>query len=237
MVNEILQHFEQQHGTQLKLAGHRMKDKHNLLLFVEDRESFACLFDEQKWPATCFVQAYHRKLPEPPSPAVLHRPTQRPVRSSNHRSSHQRTKGIPTSGQRPSHQQPEQTTYDLRPTGHKPYRSDRRTTQEETHLHRRNEDSYLAIPGACQGTRLLEMFQIGHFRSQCKNTYDYCKACGLAVTDLKEHANACNKKLCCVRCKGDHESNDGRCPEIKSYRAALTKSLLAKPHTAIAPLA
>ncbi|CAF4864778.1 unnamed protein product [Rotaria sp. Silwood1] len=33
------------------------------------------------------------------------------------------------------------------------------------------------------------------------------------------------------QCKGSHDSNDVRCPDVKTYRAVLTKSLLAKTST------
>ncbi|CAF4071947.1 unnamed protein product, partial [Rotaria sp. Silwood1] len=69
-------------------------------------------------------------------------------------------------------------------------------------------------------------FQIGHFRSTCKSVLEYCKICGKGVDDVKHHIDVCDSKRCCVRCSGDHDSNDHRCPDIKSYRAMLTKSLL-----------
>ncbi|CAF4349807.1 unnamed protein product [Didymodactylos carnosus] len=69
-------------------------------------------------------------------------------------------------------------------------------------------------------------FEIGHFRSSCTHQLDVCKTCGEEVTDIKQHLLQCNKRQNCVRCKDDHESNDIRCPLIKSYRSALTKSLL-----------
>lgn len=237
VVNEILQHFEQQHGTQLKLAGHRMKDKHNLLLFVEDRVSFACLFDEQKWPATLLSKAYHRKLPShlPPQFSIVLRNVPSDLPTIDLLTSVQKEFPQVVNAHRINSPNKLPTTF---------VRLDISRIEVIDELLKRKhiyiDGMRIATSQYLAPAKVLvcsKCFQIGHFRSQCKNTYDYCKACGLAVTDLKEHANACNKKLCCVRCKGDHESNDGRCPEIKSYRAALTKSLLAKPHTAIAPLA
>jgi hypothetical protein len=69
-------------------------------------------------------------------------------------------------------------------------------------------------------------FQIGHFRSTCSSGREHCTVCGVGVDDLIEHKKVCNNKVCCIRCKGSHESNDVRCPDIKSFRSILTKSLL-----------
>ncbi|CAF3692381.1 unnamed protein product [Rotaria sordida] len=57
-------------------------------------------------------------------------------------------------------------------------------------------------------------FQIGHFRSTCKSLLEYCKVCGIGTDDVKQHKDVCNSKRCCVRCSGDHNLNDYRCPDI-----------------------
>ena len=75
-------------------------------------------------------------------------------------------------------------------------------------------------------------FQIGHFRSTCSSEMEFCRTCGLVVTDIKQHKETCDNVRRCSRCKGSHEANDARCPEIKSYRAVLTKSLLTSTGTA-----
>ncbi len=74
-------------------------------------------------------------------------------------------------------------------------------------------------------------FKIGHFRSNCKSELEYCRICGVGVKDIKKHFETCDKKQCCIRCKDPHDSNDVRCPDIKSYRAMLTKSLLSTAGT------
>jgi len=68
--------------------------------------------------------------------------------------------------------------------------------------------------------------QIGPFRSTCKNITDLCKTCSVAVQNINEHKDVCAKTPCCVRCGGAHQSSDKRCPEVKSFRAALEKFLL-----------
>ncbi|CAF1316943.1 unnamed protein product [Rotaria sordida] len=62
--------------------------------------------------------------------------------------------------------------------------------------------------------------------SSCKNPLNFCKFCGAGVNDLNEHKLNCDKKLSCLRCKGEHDANDMRWPIIKTYRSALTKSIL-----------
>ncbi|CAF1539128.1 unnamed protein product [Rotaria sordida] len=74
-------------------------------------------------------------------------------------------------------------------------------------------------------------FKRGHFRSTCNSKLDTCRVCGKEVADINQHKLDCNNKRCCVRCSGDHKSNDNRCPEVKEYRALLTKALLTRSET------
>jgi hypothetical protein len=76
-------------------------------------------------------------------------------------------------------------------------------------------------------------FQIGHFRSSCKSELEFCRICGIGLKDIKQHKDTCNKQQCCIRCQGPHDSNDAKCPEIKSYRAILTKSILTSSNEPI----
>ncbi|CAF2075878.1 unnamed protein product [Rotaria magnacalcarata] len=69
-------------------------------------------------------------------------------------------------------------------------------------------------------------FEIGLFRSSCKRDLDYCRRCGMGVTDIKQHVQTCTNPVCCIRCQGLHDANDSRCPIIKSHRSTLTKSRL-----------
>ncbi|CAF3554621.1 unnamed protein product [Rotaria socialis] len=69
-------------------------------------------------------------------------------------------------------------------------------------------------------------FQIGHIRSTCRSSTEFCRICGTAINDLKEHKDKCNNKPKCIKCAGEHDSNDHRCPNIKTFRVILTKSLL-----------
>ena len=69
---------------------------------------------------------------------------------------------------------------------------------------------------------------IGHFRKNCpQQQMQTCNVCGDISTDIQLHKQNCTGISKCIHCGGDHRSNDTKCPRIKDYRAALTKSLLA----------
>ena len=65
---------------------------------------------------------------------------------------------------------------------------------------------------------------IGHFRRQCPEQNETCKSCGEVHKDLKVHQ--CSSILKCKHCHGDHLSNSMKCPVVKNFRDALTKSLM-----------
>ena len=65
---------------------------------------------------------------------------------------------------------------------------------------------------------------IGHFRRQCTEVDETCKSCGESCKELKNHN--CSSVINCKHCNGNHLSNSMKCPVVKSFRDALTKSLL-----------
>jgi hypothetical protein len=69
---------------------------------------------------------------------------------------------------------------------------------------------------------------IGHFRKNCPQKNEItCGTCGNKCADIKEHKIVCSGVVKCIHCGGAHKSNDTKCPIVKDYRAALTKSLLS----------
>lgn len=64
MVKHISDHFLMSHQCKAMFAGHRVKNKHELLLFVNDRESFLLLFDIHKWQATLHSLDYEKLFPK-----------------------------------------------------------------------------------------------------------------------------------------------------------------------------
>ncbi|CAF4618356.1 unnamed protein product, partial [Didymodactylos carnosus] len=68
--------------------------------------------------------------------------------------------------------------------------------------------------------------QIGHFQKNCPQKDDVtCEICGVKCADIKKHE--CQGVPKCIRCDGDHKSSDTKCPKVKDYLAALTRTLLA----------
>ena len=66
---------------------------------------------------------------------------------------------------------------------------------------------------------------IGHFRNKCPQSEEAtCKVCGDKCLDLKAHE--CSGIAKCIHCAGEHNSNDAKCSVVKDYRAALTRNLL-----------
>ncbi|CAF3401442.1 unnamed protein product [Rotaria socialis] len=72
-----------------------------------------------------------------------------------------------------------------------------------------------------------QCMNIGHFRKNCtqKDTQT-CTVCGEKTSDIRLHKANCSGIMKCIHCNGPHKSNDTKCPIIKEYRAALTRSLL-----------
>ncbi|CAF3624388.1 unnamed protein product [Rotaria sp. Silwood1] len=56
-------HYSYNYNSNLNFAGHRLKFKRDLLLFVNDRESFSMLYDASKWPSTIESLNFEKILP------------------------------------------------------------------------------------------------------------------------------------------------------------------------------
>ncbi|CAF4982926.1 unnamed protein product [Rotaria sp. Silwood1] len=61
-------HYSYNYNSDLNFAGHRLKLKRDLLLFVNDRESFSMLYDTSKWPSTIESLNFEKILPTHLSP-------------------------------------------------------------------------------------------------------------------------------------------------------------------------
>ncbi|CAF3358030.1 unnamed protein product [Rotaria sp. Silwood2] len=66
---------------------------------------------------------------------------------------------------------------------------------------------------------------LGHFRKQCPELTETCRTCSQTFQDLKDHHCVSDPK--CKHCNGDHTSNSMKCPVVKSFRAELTRKILA----------
>ncbi|CAF1327415.1 unnamed protein product [Didymodactylos carnosus] len=88
---------------------------------------------------------------------------------------------------------------------------------------------YLALARVLVCSRCMG---IGHFQKNCPQKDKVtCKVCGELCDDMNNHQ--CSGVVKCVHCQQDHRSNATKCPIIKDYRAALTKTLIAHQSSAV----
>ncbi|CAM4833870.1 unnamed protein product [Rotaria magnacalcarata] len=226
IINSVLKHFNDIYKANIILAGHRLKEKRELLLFVDNRESFVMFFDDDKWPNTLNSIDYVKTRPNhlPPQFSIILRnvPIDRDINLllEDIKIMYPEVVSIfrlSNKDKRPT------TIVRLDIIGIKVIED----LLSKKHIYINNIryplTEYLVPAKVLVCTKC---FQIGHFRSTCRSPMEFCRICGTAVDDLKEHKDKCNNKLKCIRCAGEHDSNDHRCPKIKNFRAILTKSLL-----------
>ncbi|CAF1365781.1 unnamed protein product [Rotaria sp. Silwood1] len=226
IIKFISSHYFANYDFNLKLAGHRLKGKRDLLLFPNDRDTFLILFNEHNWPSTIESLTYEKILPN-------HLPAQFSIL----------LRSVPTHLDVPALLASIQNDY---PDVINAFRISNKnklpTTLVRLDIKNINvindllnkkflyvDNIRFAITEYLAPAKVLicsKCFQVGHFRSSCKNPLDFCKFCGAGVDDLNQHKLNCDKKLNCLRCKGEHDANDMRCPIITTYRSALTKSFL-----------
>ncbi|CAF4601945.1 unnamed protein product [Rotaria sp. Silwood2] len=230
-IKYLSSHYYSNYDFHLNFAGHRLKQKRDLLLFVNDRESFSMLYDVVKWPASIETLNYEKILPNhlPPQFSLV-------------------LKNVPTDIKIDILCTDIKNIY---PDVMSAYRISNKNQQPTTLV--RIDINNVKVIEELLGKKFISInnlrfgvmeylapakvlicskcYQIGHFRSTCKSTVDYCRTCALSSNDISKHKENCDKKQCCIRCKGPHDSNDVRCPDVKTYRAVLTKSLLASSST------
>ncbi|CAF3047863.1 unnamed protein product [Rotaria sp. Silwood2] len=158
IIKYLVAYYSTNHDFQLNIAGHRLKQKRDLLIFVDDRESFTMLYDKQKWPATIESLDYDNKLPN-------HLPPQFSLILRN-------------------------------------------------------------VPMDIDISLLL---------NHLKSDYPDVMSAGRIINKNKQSTTLVRIDINNVKIidelRGPHDANDIRCPDIKSYRAVLTKSLLASAGT------
>jgi hypothetical protein len=227
IIGVLKDHYRSKFDADILFDGHRRKNKRNLLLFVQNRNSFLTMFDKDKWPERIESLEYEKTLPNhlPPQFSIVIKNVPVHIETNQLLLSIQGDYPDAINAFRISNKSRQPTTF---------VRLDIQNVKLIDDLLRRKyivvDKLRLALNEYLAPAKVLlcsRCFQIGHFRSNCKSALDFCKTCGTGVQDIKEHKKKCNDNRCCVRCRGPHESNDNRCPDIKSYRAALTKSLLS----------
>ena len=236
VVDELVTHASNAFNFELKIAGYRRARSENseyrMLLFVENSESFAFLYDKNHWPLTMIGHKYETKSPSiPPQlslvlPAVsLQTDWDELVKEVKEKYSEvvnvirfKNKAQVPVRAVKLEFSSPKA----------------RDTVFQDgavsvMHMKYKVVEYYalanVLICSNCHG--------IGHFRNNCPQSGEAtCKVCGDKCADLKSHS--CTGVPKCVHCAGEHNSNDAKCLVLKDYRAALTRNLLAN-NTARAP--
>ncbi|CAF3386449.1 unnamed protein product [Rotaria sp. Silwood2] len=233
-IKYIMNHYGSTYNVNLRLAGHRLKKKKELLIFVDDRDSFAVLYDDTKWPTTINSLVYDKIAPThlPPQFSILIRNV--PLEKNVNELIDDIKQDYPSvvNALRIFNRNKSPTTL---------VRLDIKCINTINELLIKKymyvNNVRLTVVEYLAPAKVLictKCFKLGHFRRTCNNKLDTCRVCGSEVADINQHKLECTTKRCCVRCSGDHESNDNRCPEVKSYRAILTKSLLTRPDPRLA---
>ncbi|CAF1153135.1 unnamed protein product [Adineta steineri] len=226
IIQHLMKHFTMNYNFDIALAGHRMKNKRELILFASNRESFAMLYDDQKWPNTIdslmFIKIKPSHLPPQFSLMLRNVPVDMEVNDLLLETKNDYPEII--SAHRITNKYNQPTTF-VRIDINKVEVIEELRSKKYIYVNyiRITVTEYLAPAKVLVCNKC---FRIGHFRSTCPSKIEYCRTCGEGVTNINEHKTTCNKIQCCIRCKGSHDSNDVRCPDIKIFRSALTKVLL-----------
>ncbi|CAF5163928.1 unnamed protein product [Rotaria magnacalcarata] len=222
---------EQCNNFDLRVLGYRRTqtnntvDEYDVLVFVENTQSFAFLREVGNWPAQLVGKEYSRKMPS--IPPQLSGVIQNVAFNVDWDEFVQDLKR-----QYPQIvnviQLKNRNLKDLKLVKVK-FNSD--TIRNEflegkyvyVHFMRYPVVEYMALAQVLICSRCMH---IGHFQKNCPQKDEVtCKICGAICTDLKKHE--CHGIAKCIRCGGDHKSSDTKCPKVKDYRAALTRTLLS----------
>lgn len=225
---DVVEYFKAEHDLKIDLAGHRLKNGSDLLIFAANRETFAALYDEEKWPVNLKTNGCQLIRPNhlPPQFSVIIRNV------ATSQDTHQLLLEI--QGEYPD----VVNAFRISNREKMPTSIVRLDIKEVKTLDVLLKTKFLYASGMrypvaefiAPAKVLLcsKCFAIGHFRSACPSLLEICRVCGVSTPNGADHSIECGKQPKCVRCQGSHEANDNRCPEIKSYRAALTRTLLAR---------
>jgi hypothetical protein len=229
VVDELVMHASKAYNFELKIVGYRRARSENtecrVLLFVENSESFAFLYDKSHWPPALIGHAYETRTPSIPPQLSLVLPSvslqidwEEFVEEMKEKYSEvvhvirfKNKAQIPVRAVKLEFSSPKA----------------RDTVFQEgavSVMHMKFKVvEYFALANVllCSNCHA-----IGHFRNNCPQKGEAtCKVCGDKCADLKAHN--CSGVSKCVHCAGQHNSNDTKCLVLKDYRAALTRNLLA----------
>lgn len=230
VINDLINHARNVLNFDLKIIAHRRghaeNNEHRLLIFVENTESFAFLYDQANWPMLLANVQFTIKSPSIPPQLALVLPyvsLQTDWEDFVDEIKNNYPKIISVIRLKNKAQQPVRAVkLELNSSA---ARTEILEKGELTVLHMKYKVvEYMAqlnvlICSNCQG--------IGHFRNSCpEKNQSTCKTCGDKYSDAKDHQ--CSGILKCKHCGGPHASNDTKCQIVKDYRAAITRNLMNK---------
>jgi hypothetical protein len=231
VAHDIRIQMKQQHQIDIEFVGCRRSKNNcndnevNVLLFVKDSFSFACLYNDANWPNLINGQTFSRpsKPSIPPQLSLL-------IKNVN-LNIHFAQFSIDLKSSYPD-------IINIIRMKNKKYEEIKLIKIEFNKPEQRNDILFkgkiligslsYVIKEYLAPARVLicsKCMAIGHFRKQCQQSNETCKTCGDSCPDLKQHS--CSNNLNCIHCKGHHQSNDMKCLIVKEFRANLTKRLLA----------
>ena len=233
MIEELTKHATSKFGFDLKIVAYRRGrsdgNEHRILIFVENSQSFAFLYEQTNWPPMLAENAYTMKSPSIPPQLALVLPYV----------------ALQTDWEEFVQELKENYTgvaevIRLKNKAQQPVRAVKlefRSADLREELLRKGEVSvihmkYKVVEYYAQANVLIcsNCYGIGHFRKNCPQREECtCRTCGEKCQNIKEHQ--CSGVPKCIHCGGPHISNDNSCKVVKDYRAALTRNLLAKENT------
>ena len=228
VIDDLTKHAREVFNFELKLAAYRRgrveNNEHRILIFVENSESFAFLYNQENWPKSLAGYQYTTKRPSIPPQLALVIPAVSLLVDWDDFTQELKNKYpdlVNVVRLKNQLQQPIRAVK-LEFMSVKA-RHDILEANEITALHLK----YKVVEFYAQANVLIcsNCYGIGHFRKSCPQKDEAtCKTCGERSTNLKDHN--CSGVTKCIHCSGAHVSNDPKCRIIQQYRANLTRNLL-----------
>ena len=228
VVDELITHAQSNLNFELKTIAYRKgrsEDKeHRILIFVENTESFAFLYDRQNWPTVLGGSQYTTKSPSIPPQLALVLPYVALQLDWDEfvQEVQKEYPGIANVIRLKNKAQQPVRAVKLEFNSAK-LRDEILGRREISIMHMKLRvveyfaQANVLICSNCQG--------LGHFRKNCPlKDETTCKTCGEKFLSGVEHQ--CSGVEKCIRCGGPHNANDAKCEVVRDYRAALTRNLL-----------
>ena len=228
VLDDLFIHAKENHNFELKTVAYRRgrsdENEYRILIFVENSESFAFLYDQSNWPTSLANSQFIIKCPSIPPQLSLALPVVSLQTDWNEfvQEVKERYPGIANIIRLKNKAQQPVRAVKLECLSVQ-LRNDLLAAGEVSAMHMK----FKVVEFFSQANVLIcsNCYQIGHFRKNCPQKDEAtCKTCGEKSTNLKDHQ--CSGVLKCIHCGESHASNDAKCMVVKDYRAALTRNLL-----------